>query len=68
MPQEFWSLTVHEFHLKHAAFQRSEDRARSLVFELAALTGNFKPKDRNQMRKAVNALRRYPVKPWLRRD
>lgn len=52
--------------MKHAAFQRAEDRARSLFLELAAMTGNFKDKDRKQLRRTVNALRRYPVKRWLK--
>lgn len=67
-PREFWSLTVREFQIKHAAFSRAEDRGRSLVFELAAKTGHYKKKDLNQLLKAVNILRRYPVKPWLKRD
>lgn len=65
MPDDFWSLTVREFHLKHAAFQRAEDRARSLVFELASMLGNFKDKDRRKVVQAANKLRRYPVKAWL---
>jgi hypothetical protein len=62
----FWSLLLREFHLKHAAFQRSEDRTRSLFLELAAMTGQFKDKDRNQLKRMVNALRLYPVKTWLK--
>lgn len=65
-PDVFWSLLLRDFHIKHAAFQRQEDRTRSLVLELAAMTGQFKDKDRNQLRRNVNALRRYPVKRWLK--
>lgn len=66
MPEQFWRLTFREFHIKHAAFSRAEDRMRSLMFELAGLIGSFKPKDRNEIRKAANKLRRYPVKSWRR--
>jgi hypothetical protein len=66
MPEQFHRLTLREFHIKHAAFQRAEDRTRSMFIELAALTGQFKDKDRNGLRRTVNALRRYPVKRWLK--
>jgi hypothetical protein len=56
---------VREFWIKHRAFTRAEDRARSLVLEHAAMIGNFKDKDKNTLRKSVNALRRYPIKQWL---
>lgn len=65
-PRVFWQLTVREFHLKQAAFQRAEDRQRSLIMELALYTGSFKPKDKSSLTRAKNALRRYPVKQWLR--
>jgi hypothetical protein len=63
--QAFWSLTVREFWIKHRAFTRAEDRRRSLFLEHALLLGQFKDKDRNNIRKSVNALRRYPIKQWL---
>ena len=66
MPEQFHRLTVREFHIKHAAWARAEDRQRSLFLELAAMTGQFKDKDRNALRRTVNALRRYPVKRWLK--
>lgn len=65
MPEQFWSLTVREFHLKWAAFSRAEDRARSLVLEHAMMTGQYKDKDRNKIQRGVNVLRRYPLKRWL---
>lgn len=65
-PDVFWSLTAREFWIKHAAFARSEDRMRSWFIELAVLTGQFKEKDRNALRRQINALRRYPIKQWLR--
>lgn len=60
--QEFWSLTMPVFNIKHAAFARAEDRARSLVLELAVMTGSYKDNDRKALRRTVNALRRYPVR------
>lgn len=65
-PAEFWSLTFREFQIKHAAFSRAEDRRRSLVLELAVMTGQFKKQDADKIHRAVNALRRYPVKQWLK--
>lgn len=65
MPEQFWSLTLHEFWIKHAAFIRAENRQRSLVFLLASLTGHYKEKDRKALDQAESALRRYPVKSWL---
>lgn len=66
MPEQFWSLTLREFHIKHAAFMRSEHRQRALVWELASMTASYKAKDRRQIVKTANALRQYPVKRWLR--
>jgi hypothetical protein len=67
-PAVFWRLNVREFWIKHRAFTRAEDRARSLMLEHAALLGQFKDKDRNSIRKSSNVLRRYPVKQWLMSD
>lgn len=65
MPDQFWSLTVREFQLKHAAFVRAEDRTRSVMFELAALVAMADEKGRAAMNSNANALRRYVVMPWL---
>jgi lipase chaperone LimK len=62
MPEEFWMLTMREFWIKHAAFNRAENRARSLVLEHASIIGQFKDKDRNALRKSVNLLRQYPAR------
>lgn len=64
MPDEFWSLTKREFHLKHAAFMRQEDRARSLLFELVLMSGHVKEDKQTAVKRSINALRRYPVKKW----
>lgn len=64
-PAVFWSLTVREFWIKHAAFTRAEDRRRSEVIELALLTTTYKDRVRNQMEQTKNRLRRYPIKRWL---
>lgn len=66
MPEQFWSLTLREFHIKHAAFLRSENRMRALVWELASMTASYKDKDRSKVRHGANSLRQYPVKRWLR--
>jgi hypothetical protein len=66
MPRDFWSLTVREFWIKHDAFKRSEDRKRSLMMEHVSLSVPRKDADQNAIKRTVNALRRYPVKPWLR--
>lgn len=65
-PRDFWSLTVREFWIKHDAFKRAEDRARSLVFEHVSLSVHRKERHQNAIVRQVNALRRYPVKPWLK--
>lgn len=45
---------------------RAEDRQRALAIEHALMTGNItKAEDRFEAKKSINALRRYPVKPWL---
>lgn len=66
MPAEFWSLTVREFWLKHAAFMRAEDRVRSVMYE-HAMTQVSDKKARRSVQNAINVLRRYPLKPWLPR-
>lgn len=66
MPEQFWALTLREFNLKHAAFSRAEDRNRSLMLEHAMHVGNYDKRGKNQMQRAVNSLRRYPVKPWMK--
>ena len=68
MPDQFWSLTIAEFHIKHGAFARAEDRQRGMVFELAGLIGMFNEKDRTKVTNNARALRRYPIKPWLQGD
>ncbi len=64
-PAAFWSLTVREFWIRHRAFSRAEDRSRSLVFELARMTGEHAKPQQEQLVRAENALRRYPIKRWL---
>lgn len=64
-PAEFWSLTYREFWIKHRAFERGEDRARALIFELAAMVGQFDERRRGKVLRGANALRRYPIKKWL---
>lgn len=63
-PEAFWSLTVREFWIKHAAFTRAEDRRHALVIELALRTADYKPEARRELQRAVNGLRRYPIKRW----
>lgn len=65
MPEQFWSLTLREFHLKHAAFMRSENRQRALVIEHALMTGHVKKDKRTQVERSINVLREYPIKRWL---
>jgi hypothetical protein len=65
-PDVFWSLTVREFLLKHAAFDRAENRQRALVIDLAVRTGHYKDSDHQQMVRDMHALRRYPEKSWLK--
>jgi len=58
---------VREFWIKHEAFARAEDRARSLVLEHVFLTSpRANASQTNALRRNVNALRRYPVKSWLK--
>jgi hypothetical protein len=65
MPDQFWSLTLREFQLKHAAFVRAEDRKRSLMFELAGLVAMTDEKGRAALNSNANALKRYVTMPWL---
>lgn len=65
-PQDFWSLTVREFWIKHDAFVRAEDRAESAWLRQALRTKRYKDRERNAMTKEANRLKRYPVKSWLR--
>ncbi len=67
-PEAFWSLTVREFWIKHAAFFRSEHRQRANLIELALRTTDYKKDAIGQLQKSVNALRRYPLKQWLLPD
>ena len=64
-PLAFWSLTIREFWIKHAAFTRAEDRRESAMIRHALRTQSYKAKDRNQLNRAANALKRYPRKSWL---
>lgn len=68
MPEQFWGLTFREFNIKLAAFKRAEDRRRSLVFELAAKTGHYKKRVHDELLRATNILRRYPVKAWTQKE
>lgn len=61
-------MLLREFHLKHGAFMRSENRARALVFELALMTGHVEEKNVTKMKRSINQLREYPIKRWLRSD
>lgn len=65
MPQQFWSLTMREFGIKHAAFIRAEDRAEAALMRQDLRTQRYKTKDRNAMTRMANRLKRYPVKSWL---
>ena len=64
-PDTFWSLTVREFWIKHRAFSRAEDRAKSLVVTLALMTGDFPKAQHAKLERSAHALRRYPIKSWL---
>lgn len=65
MPDQFWSLTVREFWLKHEAFARAEDRQRALLFEHAMTSKRPSRKEQALLQRSINALRRYPLKRWL---
>jgi hypothetical protein len=65
-PDVFWRLEKREFDLKVDAFKRAEERRESALIRQALRTASYKAKDRNEMQRAANRLRRYPVKPWLK--
>jgi hypothetical protein len=65
MPDEFWGLTVREFHIKFRAFVRAENRAESVMLRQALRTSGGDKKQRHEMQQAANRLRQYPVKAWL---
>jgi len=64
-PEQFWTLTVREFWIKHAAFSRAEDRAESALIRQALRLGHFKKGTANQMERYANALKRYPIMKWV---
>lgn len=64
MPDQFWSLNVREFWIKHRAFTRAEDRQQALVIDLALRTADYKDNARGELTRYMNALRRYPIKQW----
>lgn len=66
MPWEFWRLTVREFWIKYEAFRRAEDRREAELIRQDLRTTPMKAKDRNILNRQANALKRYPVKRWLR--
>jgi hypothetical protein len=66
MPDEFAALDWREFWIKHRAFSRAEDRRQALVIDLALRTADYKDSARGELERAVNALRRYPEKQWLK--
>jgi hypothetical protein len=66
MPEQFWSLTVREFWIKHRAFSREEDRAESARLRQALRLGHFEKPAANQLDRHANELKRYPIKPWLK--
>lgn len=66
MPWDFWRLTVREFWLKHDAFVREENRKEAAqLYQTAQIATRMKGQHRNQLIRAANSLKRYPVKPWL---
>lgn len=70
MPEQFWSLLVREFWMKHDAFMRREDRALYLAAWSIWVKDRkkFKPEPMNPEQLIGRVLRRYPVKPWLLSD
>ena len=68
MPDQFWSLLVREFHLKHAAFMRSEDRLLALIREHSMISVGRDDQGQLKLQRQINALRRYPIKAWLRSE
>ena len=65
MPEQFWRLTYREFSLKHEAFMRHEDRMKALIFEHSLMGGGRDEQKELALQRQINALRRYPIKPWL---
>jgi hypothetical protein len=63
-PEAFWSLTVREFWIKFAAFQRRENRAMHRLARLALLTTRYKTEVRHP-EQLVGSPSRYPMKAWL---
>lgn len=69
MPDQFWSLTMHEFGIKHAAFSRAEARQRALIYEyILQRVPKSKSDIVQKVTNRINALRRYAVKPWLKQQ
>ena len=66
-PAAFAVLEIREFHLKHAAFMRAENRRAADVLEIALKTAGdkYKKGDQETMKRQVAALRQYPMKQWL---
>lgn len=66
MPDQFWSLTYREFGLKFEAFSREQDRQRALAFESGLVANpHMGKRQRAHIERAINQLRRYPLKQWL---
>lgn len=70
MPDQFWSLTPHEFNLKWDSFLRAEKRAEWLVGRHAQLMNRYGKdgKDRPSVSRILGyrqSITRYPLKPWL---
>jgi hypothetical protein len=65
MPDQFWDLTWTEFHIKHDAFVRAEDRMRALVYDLTAGIGFHDKKAKEAIATSARVLRRYAMKSWL---
>jgi hypothetical protein len=66
-PEQFWSLTVREFHIKREAFIRAETRAQWLIGLHAMLTTEYekKPQSPSQVLGWRGMVIRYPEKKWL---
>ena len=64
MPDQFWSLSLREFWIKHAAFMRAENRKRALGFELAGMVSMADEKAKRVWARNTSVLTQYPIKPW----
>lgn len=64
MPDQFWSLTVREFWIKHDAFIRKENRFKAAMIRHGLRTTNYKKNVAMQLEQMAMALERYPLKPW----